>query len=97
MKISKELKSLRKRIKKLMYHKPDYLMIGLEYDTDSKEWMATPCYETSGDGYPQYIDSPVNNEYGALVLQGTGKTLPVAIRSLEKLISECEKKNLKLC
>ena len=95
MKVSTEIKSIKKRIRKLMHYKPDYLMIGLEYDIPSKEWMATPCFEISGDGYPQYIDSPLS-EYSHLVLQGTGKTLPSAIRSLEKLISKCEKKDITL-
>jgi len=94
MKVSKEIKSLKKRIRKLMHYKPDYLMIGLEYDIPSKEWMATPCFEISGDGYPQYIDNTIS-EYSYLVLQGVGKTLPSAIRNLEKLISKCENKGFK--
>lgn len=95
MKISKEIKSLKKRIKKIMYEKTDYLMIGLEYDVKSKEWSATPCFEISGDGHPLYLDNPLK-KYDRLVIQGTGKTLPSAISNLEKIISSCEKKDLYL-
>lgn len=95
MKVSTEIKSIKKRIRKLMYEKADYLMIGLEYDAKSKEWSATPCFEISGDGHPLYLDNPLKED-DRLVIQATGKTLPAAIRNLDKIISKCEKKDLGL-
>lgn len=86
MKISKEIKKLRKRIKPLIDDHVDYLMIGLEFDPKVKTWTATPQFESGGDGHSNYLEQEGAKE----VLQGEGKTLPAAIKDLNKKLDHIE-------
>jgi hypothetical protein len=73
MQISKEVKSLTKRIYKCFDRNDgpiEHLMISFEYDFSSKKWQVTPVYECAGDGHPLYMGTPFDSKY---VLQGEGK------------------------
>jgi hypothetical protein len=92
MKISKEIKSLKKRIKKIFDEEEpiEYLMMGIEYDHETGKWKVTPVYESTGDDHPSYMcDKKVPFE-------GTGKTLVGAIVDLKKKVRRLEKKGWNL-
>lgn len=93
MKISQEIKKLKKRIKPLIDDHVQFLMIGFEYLDESKSWQVTPQYEGGGDGYATYIE--VEGK-ATRVLQGDGKTLSAAIKSLNKKLDKIEKDNTSL-
>jgi len=81
MKISKEILKLEKRIKPLIDDHIQSLIIGFEYVDETKSWLVIPQYEGGGDGHASYIEEEGNSER---VLEGEGKTLPAAIKDLNK-------------
>lgn len=94
MKISTEIKKLKKRIKPLIDDHVAFLMIGFEYLDESKSWTITPQYESGGDGHPLYIEIEGTGVGLNPLLQGTGKTLPAAIKNLNQSLDNIEKNNI---
>lgn len=93
MKVSEEIKKLRKKLKPLIDDHVEWLMIGLEYRADVKTWYATPQYEGGGDGFATYIEV---EGCADRVLQGEGKSLPSAIKDLNKRINKVKKAKVSL-
>lgn len=93
MKISTEIDEIKKRIKPRIDDHVNYLMIGVEFVKESKEWHVTPCFEGGGDGHPSYIalDDPGILNPGPF--QGVGETLPKAIANIKKALDNAEQKD----
>lgn len=93
MKISTEIKKLKRRIKPLIDDHVQHLIIGFEFDSTTKTWQAIPQYEGGGDGFATYIEeenSPTK------VLQGEGKSLPAAIKNLNSRLDYIQDNNIGL-
>ena len=93
MKISEEIKKLKKKIKPLIDDHVQSLIIGFEFDSSNKEWQVIPQYEGGGDGYATYLEMEGSPDR---VLQGNGKTLPGAIKDLNKKLDRIIKEDILL-